>query len=271
MGLAVVPLLLAFLDVFFGKHSSLSHACLEVDPICELLVPMPYDSAHDPLWENILTLEGQNHFLTLLSRMKPGGVVWFAPPCNSWIVSSQSHYGRSAEHPEGKHRDCQEYNDMAEFIAYAICACTALGLLFVVENPLSSWLFEYRALATAFRELVAKPCFVALGKAGHETLKPLRLMGTAPWLANLEAAVSTGASGAGKTLSTRVHNGWTGKAAAMDESREYPHEFCMFVAKLHMRHLRDLANGAPSGGQRPSKIRAKWARELARAELTDAA
>ena len=190
-------------------------------------------------------------------------MVWFAPPCNSWIVTSQSTTAGTPEHPEGMHPDCREYNEMVDFLALAISACTALGLFWVVEDTLASWLFQYRALARAFLELQAQRCFVALGKAGHHTCKPLTLMGTAPWLRSLEAAVAAGESSATATLSHRVHNGWTGNHDAMDSSRECPLEFCIFVAKLHMKHMSN-----PSDGERPpKKVRASWAKELARREL----
>ena len=49
----------------------------------------------------------------------------------------------------------------------------------------------------------------------------------------------------------------------MDNSREYPEEFCIFVAKLHMKYMSN-----PSDGERPpKKIRASWAKELARREF----
>ena len=235
------------------------------------LNPMPLDSAHEgcAVSENLLTLEGQTRFLCLLSQMKVGGVAWFAPPCNSWIVSSQSFYGRNAEHPEGTNPACREYNMLADWLALALRACIALGIYFVVENPMSSYLFSYKALSCAFLELQAHRVTVALGKIGHNTLKPLVLMGTAPWLNPLADAVSAGSTDGLSNLSFRVHNGWTGKSGQMDDSRVYPKEFCIFVAKLHQKHLQNVASSATSSGERPRKIRAKWLRELLRDELAD--
>ena len=242
-----------------------------------MLNPMPFDAQRPDgfAWENVLTLEGQSNFLSLLSRMAPGGLVWFAPPCNSWITSSQSFYGRTVDHPDGSgglhFSDCLPENQIAEWLALAVQACIALGLVIMIENPLSSLLFEYAAIKQVLLEAGATKIAVALGKIGQGSLKPLQIWGTARWCRELEAAIAAGersTSSSSSQLSVRVHNGWTGVPDAMDSSREYPRQFCTYIAKLHLRAFFNPAPAAEGAGEHlPRKVRSAWAKAIMRQQL----
>ena len=102
--------------------------------------------------QNILTDMGLVLLLRLLLRIHEGGLAWFGVPCQSWIALSRSFTARSSLQPAGPPaaytRTCQRdyldcHNAIATRVSLAIRTATLLGVKWVIEQPLSSRLFEF--------------------------------------------------------------------------------------------------------------------------------
>lgn len=116
--------------------------------------------------------------------------------------------------------------------------CSALGVFYVVEQPLSSMLQFYPAINAALRATGARSISLLLYKFGATTQKPLKLWGTAPWLPCLgEIAKGINAPQPTATLATTAMGRVTGKKGALVESASYPHAFCQIVAYLQKEFL----------------------------------
>lgn len=215
-----------------------------------------YDMANDNIYENCLTLEGVQFFLMMLVRVAAGGVVWLGPPCCSWIWLTRSKSKRTGDHPEGNIEDkwVQQHNCIAEFVAKVIVTCHQRGIYWVIEQPLSSVLFRFGPIAEAIASTGGRSVSVRLGDFGAETTKPLRLVGTAPWLDGLPAVGEKLRSTRGglpmQTLAVRQNHAVTGKRGILTESSAYPTCFAVQIARLHreflqLRELRTLKRKLP--------------------------
>jgi hypothetical protein len=167
-----------------------------------------------------------------------------------------------------------------------IMTCIALGVHFVLEQPLTSVLPDFEAVRTALTEAQAKSIVIPLWKFGASSHKPLILWGTAPWLTQLsnvaEKISATQASssqlandqsrpgqihvpGPTCTLAIVGENGQvTGIRADMAASSSYPACFCDVVAFLHNAHLKSLASKRAAMevvsilGRRHPELRKQW-------------
>ena len=180
----------------------------------------------------------QAFFFTLQSGVK----VWLGPPCSWWVFLSSSVHGRSNAHPEGdtSHPWVRHHNLIAEFVASVIMTCTALGICYVLEQPISSTFHWYKAVKEALRITGAHAISIPLYKFGAPTTKFLHLFGTAPWLGRLKCiADNITTPRPCHTLCTiDTHGRTTGKKRELLDSAAYPHAFCQVVAMLHQSHMR---------------------------------
>ena len=90
-------------------------------------------------------------------------------------------------------------------------------------------------------------------------MKPLRLVGTAPWLCHLGRIASfRPAADPGSLMSLVVHsdNGQvTGDKSLLQQSACYPYDFCCVVASLHSKYLQSKRTAVQVGDatERPCK------------------
>lgn len=101
----------------------------------------------------------------------------------------------------------------------------------VMENPVGSHLFSYPPLETAAAECNLRCVTVHLGYFGAPSLKPLWLVGNAPWLeqlAELSRRRKQSQSSWDFTPLARDNEagGRTGNRAELVESQQYPEAFC---------------------------------------------
>lgn len=64
------------------------------------LMAAPFDRKHGE-HQNIVSEEGFRQATGLVMRLRPGGALWGAPVCSSWVWISRSSTGRSKKRPEG--------------------------------------------------------------------------------------------------------------------------------------------------------------------------
>jgi hypothetical protein len=216
-------------------------------------LPMvPFEMMDDPVTENCLSLEGQQYFLQTLVRtsLTPYGFCWLGPPCSWWVWVSRSVHQRSMTNPLGNttHPSVGFHNVLAEFVANVIWTCAALGIFYVLEQPLSSILVHHPQVKAALQGTQARCIRIPLYKFGAATRKPLQLWGTAPWLTELRRiADSIHVPVPGTALCTVGNQGQvTGKKQDMTASAAYPVCFCKVVAFLHKSFLASKAAEAES-------------------------
>ena len=274
---------LSGLDSFAGQKQ-MARSFLEVG-----MAMATYEWLDDAVLENCLSLHGQQNFLQKLVQvsLEKDGLCWMGPPCSWWTWISSSVHQRTKSRPQGHvgHPTVAFHNSIAQFVADAIMTCIALGVHFVLEQPLTSVLPDFEAVRTALTEAQAKAIVVPLWKFGASSHKPLKLWGTAPWLTQLSnvatkiLATPTSSSQLANdqsrpgqihipkptsTLAIVGENGQvTGIRGDMAASSSYPACFCDVVAFLHKEHLKSLPRRAAMlvvstlGRQHP-ELRQQW-------------
>ena len=122
---------------FFAGHAELSRAALEGG-----LNGLTLDKlrGHD-----VLTGEGLRLWLATLTMVKQGGLAWFAPPCNSWVILCRAQSSRTYENEflGDDHRYfVEEGNILGDITAMMCLLAFLLSIDFVIEQPSSSVLFQ---------------------------------------------------------------------------------------------------------------------------------
>lgn len=150
--------------------------------------------------------------------------------------------GRSSKNPRG--HECSrpavfEANEIMEVVVFLLIAAHASGCRFIVEQPESSLLNECEEVDTLYDVTAAVNVYTELGAVGAFSKKPLRLCGTAPWLAGLRRLCPRN-SDAFEPLLTRGGMGGAVPKSRKDlhASQAYPFDFAKVVAKLNMNLLR---------------------------------
>jgi len=148
--------------------------------------------------EDITTREGFLNALLLLLRVRAGGLVWFAPMCNSynWLCRKQS--GRSVRNGYSGN-EAKDFvatgNRAAEASSFLAAVACLRGLAFVVENPPRSLFWEYlgrlgstpgwRSMAVCDRCAFSKPGSALARPGSSEIAKQYRFVGNMSWVADL--------------------------------------------------------------------------------------
>lgn len=229
------------LDVFAGTKG-MARAMWEVGHMpC-----ITFEKTDDQQWENILHAKGLSYLVWLVLRVAPGGLVFMGPPCKFWIFLTLSHTCRTKIDPQGSPLSwmAREGNQIADATAKVALLCKAMGIHFVVEHPLGSFLWKYPPLQVALQAAGAIFIHFDMAVFGHAALKPTRLAGTAPWLRALGSLCAL--LPLPETLTTLADfdgDAVTGKRIELGESAAYPTEFCKTVATFHKA---SLLNAAPS-------------------------
>jgi hypothetical protein len=144
------------------------------------------------------------------------------------------------------------HNDIAICAAWLAGLAVALGLVFVFEQPLTSLLWLYDPIAEMLFRHGARQAMVALKAFGAQSLKPLHLKGTAPWLEELAAdakwrlpyAAPSSSSLYTQTFDADGRRLWvSGNSRELANSGKYPGDFCMLVARKHQRSMQRLHGG----------------------------
>jgi hypothetical protein len=246
---------------------------------------LPYEMDDEPVLQNCLSLRGQQNYLEKLAQvsLNPDGLCWLDPPCGWWIWMSISVHKRSKKNPYGDtgHPMVVWHNTIAEFVADVIRTCDALGVHYVMEQPLTSVLPEFPPVEKALMATKAACIKFPLCKFGASSQKPMQFWGTAPWLQQLRAIAEriyvcpsgskpedfpagpniVFAAAPTQTLSFRGPEGQvTGQKQVMTRSAAYPPCFCDTIAFIHKVHLARLFAEAVAKiiGKRFPELRNNW-------------
>ena len=140
----------------------------------------------------------------------------------------------------------REGNAIADVVAKTTKLCAALMNYTVIEQPHSSFMFQYEPMASALRDVHAKTVAFNMAVFKHKPLKPTQLWGTAPWLEAFGRFARMLPVGDTKPLADRdINGGVTGRNLDLTASAAYTDEFCNCLITFH---LKDLASNV--GGKR---------------------
>lgn len=147
--------------------------------------------AYDVAYSRKMNLLGQFGFLlaaNYIPHLRASGVLWVGIPCSSWVFMSMGSTKRHFLRPQGQsHLKCtREGNALARRLCYLLELASRKKCFWVVEQPTSSLLFRYRPMRALLRRHKAIQVRTSLGAFGASTVKPVVLVGTAPWLSKLE-------------------------------------------------------------------------------------
>ncbi len=143
---------------------------------------MRYSGAHD-----LLTAAGFRLLMEGIMRLRPGGLLWAAPPCSSWVWVSSHSTGR-ARSPTGNRNSAyvQSQNALVCRLLMLSILARARGCIFIWEQPSSSMMWRFAPMAAFVAE--AKDlleCRMEMGAFGLKSSKLTRLWGNAPYLPEL--------------------------------------------------------------------------------------
>ncbi|CAL1174247.1 unnamed protein product [Cladocopium goreaui] len=141
---------------------------------------------------DLLTTFGFILAVNYVRHVVRAGVAWFAIPCSSWVFMSQGSTKRHVLRPKGstKMRSTSEGSRLARRLMYLMELCYRKGIFYVVEQPISSLLFQYGPMRKMLRRHGACRVTTWLGAFNAQTLKPVVLWGTCPFLEKLIAQPS---------------------------------------------------------------------------------
>jgi hypothetical protein len=100
---------------------------------------MPFDITYHPGMDMGTSL-GFMLALELVTRTRPNGVCFFAPPCSTYVWMNRGTSGRSREQPLGRleHPSVRQANLVTARTCLLIVLCIAKGIHWIVEQPSSS-------------------------------------------------------------------------------------------------------------------------------------
>ena len=185
-----------------------------------------YSEAHDKM-----SPEGWRLWVSSLLHVAIGGCVWFATRCSSFSWMSRYVTKRSRERPWGKGsvQAVRDGNAQVMRLALQMILAHFLEIHFIVEQPMGSILNYMPPVEAALDCTDADVVVTWLGSFGAKTPKPLKLMGSAPFLSELRRTRPNLKSLTGRTYFTHFDKKGrrrvTGLTATMESSSAYPRAF----------------------------------------------
>lgn len=181
--------------------------------------------------EDILTHVGFLLALSLVMRLRAGGLLTMAPVCSSWIFLCKKQTQRTASNGYVGNLDSKSVRDgntMADVAALFYTVARARDVCAVIENPPSSTLFQYAPIrdATSDSDSVTCPrCVYSREPFGKRFGKKFKFVATAPWICTLASQCRCPGRLHQKTVKERIVNGvrkvW-GDPKLLAESGSYP-------------------------------------------------
>lgn len=229
-------------------------------------VPGTTDTDRPAETENILLEPGFKRALELTMRLRPGGILWMAPVCSSWVFLSLSRTKRKrGTRYEGNMgcRAVREGNEMARIAAFLYKVAHARGATPVLENPPSSTLFLYGPLVDSLAAVdaerhtaVCPHCAFSAARVGRRFGKKFKFMSTAAWVRKLARKCKCPGRKHIKLVKEKFVDGKrkaTGCQALLRESAAYPKPLGRAVIQAWQSVAGGVASvsAAASGRKRP--------------------
>ena len=195
------------------------------------LAAVGYDKSYNPIRQDILTDNGLKAAIRLLARLKPGGAVWAAPKCSSWVFLCTSNSRRSKLNPNGNTSlpFVAEGNEIAKrAVALLLVAVTMLHTFVYIEQPVSSLMPHAEPLKSFIAEHLPYCIATPLGSFGAPTQKPIRVWINNPQVTKLKRKTQLHK----ERLTVVSHGSVAGRKRDLQESQAYPTDFGLEYGKL---------------------------------------
>eukprot|EP00438_Fugacium_kawagutii_P033570 Skav212214 [mRNA] locus=scaffold3345:98248:99057:- [translate_table: standard] len=182
---------------------------------------------------NFLTTQGLRVLCDSIASLARKGLVWFAPPCSSWVTlcSSVSMRDESNQFMGCSRPFVQEGNSQMCVMSLLYFVAALMGHVCCLEQPLNSRLPCARPLATVFDFFRCHKVVTYLGAFSGPTMKPLQVMTTSKEFFRLARARPDWAFE--ETLVTKNGNQYTGCKSALEDSAAYTQRFGQAVAETY--------------------------------------
>ena len=168
------------------------------------------------------------------------GLYWMGIECKTWIWISRSSTKRSHENPDGaadKSMRVMKANAMRDTAAIIMLLSFWSGKHFTVEQPGSSLIDSSCVFKAALKAASGRTARCDHGAYGTkcEAKKPLKLMGTPPWLPSMTKKATDSARR--HKLATSKDGRVTGKKEELKDSQKYSEGFTNEIAEKHAAYL----------------------------------
>lgn len=155
---------LDFAELFAGKGAV--HRALAALGFRGRRMDLSYDPGHD-----LLTPVGFLLAVQIALDLKPGGLMWLAPPCSTWAWMSRATTGRHVQVVgDVTSPPVVRSNALTERLALLLEILHLKNCRYVIEQPCSSCLWDYPALRDVLRRRRSGRCFFFFAHAGAEVL-----------------------------------------------------------------------------------------------------
>ena len=189
-----------------------------------------YDTAYSQK-QDILTKSGLRAAVKLALRVKPGGSVWAAPKCSSWVFMSSSQSKRTRSNPGGDRTKAfvREGNELCKRAVAVLLVAASFGCYVYLEQPMSSVLCIAEPMKSFIAEIVKFKVATSLGAFGANTRKPIRIWSNDEQLSRLKRVCRERK----EALTYVCERGYTHrKKQNLEESQAYPAEFGQEYGKM---------------------------------------
>ncbi len=236
---------LHFAEIFAGRAAvSRALANLGFQGRC---MDRDYHEGHD-----IMKPMGLLLVLSTALELMPGGVFWCAPPCSTWVFMSRATTGRHILiEGDTLYPGVVMSNALVERLVLLLEILSLRGVYWIIEQPMSSLMWQYPAMAGCLRRHGLAPVHLDMGAYGGRSLKPTHLVGTAPYIQDLRRSCSAlqrqrlateGVATATATLDEHGRKRPQG-TAALKGTQAYPEGFGASHALAFQRHFGEPAAG----------------------------
>ena len=218
------------MEVFAGC-ARLTGACSELGISCGAPIELLRGG-----WCDLTLPQVQRLLLQWIQEGRVAGI-WLGTPCKFWSIAKNNKQG------EGAHISRQ----LARFTARIITTCQQYCVCYVLDNPASGRLFEWDLICTAPRRSKATQVTLHMCAYGTSYMKPTRLAGTLPGLADLGRRCSCDVPHERLCGLVQVRTP-AGLATVWKTSLagKYPPRLCRAIAALVKTHLHGASSLAPT-------------------------
>jgi len=182
---------------------------------------------------NILSKKGFKRALDLVLSIKPGGFLWAAPECSTYVWVSRSKTGRDQFNPDGdvSRKNIDAANRMVSRLTSLLLVAWTRNVHIFLEQPISSVMNFLTPLAEFLTSCLLFCTCTWLGAFGCETPKPIKVWATVKDVVALKRPRPED-----KTTLVKKSNGRTyGKPDELKQSSAYPIRFGLAVANLYLK------------------------------------
>ncbi len=185
--------------------------------------------------------------LLLVLAVRPGGLIWMAPVCSSWVFINRSTSMRSALNPCGDRSlpHVADGNLQAPRVALLAWLAAARGCSWVLEQPRSSILWHHPRFQLLLHHLQVFRAPLCLGDFGAATEKPIYLWSSHAWIQEVRPR---GRKAKAKHTTCQQRRDANGKLVVdggrlLKSSQTYPRAFGQAVASALLTHMEPHGGG----------------------------